>query len=199
MSINMPSLFIHHRREKLLNAIAYFVGNTKYCHTLKLFKLLNFLDFEHYRQTGRSVTGLSYKAYPNGPVPPELYNDIKQESEEKTSALGVKETFDEMNEVLKREFTVKNDFDKTYFTPRELEIMDRLVFFFAEVKSDVMSAYSHDPKLPWGKIYRKGEGEGCAIPYKLALQAEPIVQSEPTIEEEEIQMLDEVFQGMELR
>ncbi|WP_423905919.1 hypothetical protein [Candidatus Spongiihabitans sp.] len=40
-----------------MNAIAYFSRNTKYCYTIKLFKLLYFLDFEHYRQTGSSVAG----------------------------------------------------------------------------------------------------------------------------------------------
>ena len=51
-------MFVSRQREKLLNAIVFFVTRTKNCNTIKLFKLLNFLDFEHYRQTGESVTGL---------------------------------------------------------------------------------------------------------------------------------------------
>ena len=225
----MSSLFIHHRREKLLNAIAYFVGNTKYCHTLKLFKLLNFLDFEHYRQTGRSVTGLSYHAFSSDPLARALYDEIKEETEDEIPAWGVKKTlvgikiFDGITEVLIHEFTTNNDFDETYFTPRELEIMGRLVLFYGdEVKADFTPIYSH-PEPQWAKAWpmdftyadilampdrlgyllainprTKGGGDST-IPYELALQAEPIVQSEPTIEEEDIQMLDEVFQGMELR
>ncbi len=196
----MTTLFVNHRREKLLNAIAYFTRNTRRCHTLKLFKLLNFLDFEHYRQTGRSVTGLSYQAFPKGPVPGELLNEIRQKSGKETSDLMVRETFDDMSgEVLRRDFGVPKDFDESYFTPRELEIMERLVLFFDEAGSNDMSAYSHDPKLPWKKIYGKGEGTGCTIPYELALEATPVVHDEPTIEKEEMLMLKDVFQGTGLR
>jgi len=35
----------------------------------KLFKLLYLLDFHHFRETGRSVTGLEYRAWKHGPVP----------------------------------------------------------------------------------------------------------------------------------
>ena len=161
---------------------------------------MNFLDFEHYRQTGRSVTGLDYHAFAMGPVPVKLYGEIQQGSEEKAAVIGVRETFDDLSEILvKREFTTKTDFDENYFTPRELEIMERLVFFFKDINSDVMSAYSHSPKLPWKKIYGKGDGKGRLIPYALALQSEPIVNDEPTIEKDEMYMLDEIFEGTGLR
>lgn len=196
----MTTLFVNRRREKLLNAIAYFTRNTRRCHTLKLFKLLNFLDFEHYRQTGRSVTGLSYQALPKGPVPGELLNEIQQKSGKETSDLMVKETFDDVSgEVIRRDFEVLKDFDETYFTPRELKIMERLVFIFGEAGSDDMIVHSHDPKLPWKKIYGKGEGNGCSIPYELALEATPVVNDEPAIAEEDALMLKEVFQGTGLR
>ena len=55
-------MFVSRDREKLLNAIIYFLRETKHCHTLKLFKLLNFADFEHFRQKGRTITGLEYRA-----------------------------------------------------------------------------------------------------------------------------------------
>jgi uncharacterized phage-associated protein len=58
---------IDRQREKL--AAAFFAANTKYCGVTKLCKLLYFLDFIHYRQTGRTVTGLEYRAWPKGPVP----------------------------------------------------------------------------------------------------------------------------------
>ena len=48
-------MIVTREREKLLNAMVFFCQKTKHCHTLKLFKLLNFLDFEHYRQAGRTV------------------------------------------------------------------------------------------------------------------------------------------------
>ena len=69
-------MFVSHHRGKLLNAIVYFIANTRRCHTLKLFKLLYFLDFEHFRQTGQSVTGLRYVAWPKGPAPDDLWHEL---------------------------------------------------------------------------------------------------------------------------
>ena len=54
-----------YHREKLINAIIYFAQNTKYCGKIKLFKLLYFLDFWHFKQTGKSVTGLDSQAAKN--------------------------------------------------------------------------------------------------------------------------------------
>ncbi len=187
-------MFINHHREKLEGAIAYFVGNTDYCYTLKLFKLLNFLDFEHYRQTGRSVTGLDYYAFELGPVPTKLYSQIQSVDAEKVAGLEVGETPDDLsNTLVMRKFKVKADFDETYFTPRELEIMERLVFFFKDTKSDITTQYSHAPNLPWKKIYGRGEGQGNIIPYGLALQSDSIVKEEPTIDEEERLILEHAF------
>src|SRR5450759_3821025 len=73
----VDAMFVSHDREKLINAIIYFVRGTNHCHTLKLFKLLNFADFEHFRQTGRTIFGIDYHALPMGPVPNDLYDEIK--------------------------------------------------------------------------------------------------------------------------
>ena len=45
------------------------------CGKIKLFKLLYLLDFEHFRQTGKSATGLEYQAWKFGPVPIELMEE----------------------------------------------------------------------------------------------------------------------------
>jgi hypothetical protein len=71
-------MFVSRDREKLLNALLYFLRETNHCHTLELFKLLNFSDFEHFRQTGRTIFGLRYRALPKGPVPTELFDEIKR-------------------------------------------------------------------------------------------------------------------------
>src|SRR5471030_2891987 len=69
-------MLIDRSREKLINAIIYFADNTNSCGKTKLFKLLYFLDFEHFYQTGRSVTGMEYFAWRMGPVPVALYDEI---------------------------------------------------------------------------------------------------------------------------
>jgi uncharacterized phage-associated protein len=70
-------MIIDHSREKLLNLIAYFVKHTKNCKKTKLFKLLYYADFRHFKETGRSITGLKYFAWQWGPVPKELYAEME--------------------------------------------------------------------------------------------------------------------------
>lgn len=64
-------------RQKLIEAIVFFTQSTKWCGSIKLFKLLFFLDMLNFRETGRSVTGLQYTAWPMGPVPISLFEELK--------------------------------------------------------------------------------------------------------------------------
>ena len=52
-------MIIDHHREKLIDAIIYFVLNTKYCGKTKLFKLLYFLDFDRVNHRGARYQILS--------------------------------------------------------------------------------------------------------------------------------------------
>ena len=68
-------MLISRNRQKIINAIVYFAANTQNCGKVKLFKLLYLLDFAHFRETGRSVTGLDYHAWKMGPVPFDLMQE----------------------------------------------------------------------------------------------------------------------------
>ncbi len=181
-------MFVSYEREKLLNAIIFFVERTKFCNTIKLFKLLNFLDFEHYRQTGKSVTGLHYEAWEQGPVPRELWNEIHRPADDFQKRITVSVTRDELTDVpTRRDFLIKNNFDQKYYTKRELEIMDMLVFYFAELTAKQMSKYSHSKTMPWHKVYNVQGLKSGPIPYELTLESEPIIKKMPTIEKDEFE------------
>ena len=77
-------MIINHNKEKLINSIIYFLQNTENCKKTKLVKLLYFLDFTHFKDTGRSVTGLSYKAFPLGPYPEKLGKKIDKKNFEES-------------------------------------------------------------------------------------------------------------------
>lgn len=191
-------MFVSHRRDKLLNAIIYFAQNTKHCHTLKLFKLLNFLDFEHYRQTGRTVTGQRYVAWKQGPAPNALWHEMEKGGRpdfQKAIAL-VKHKDDVTEKVLRRELKPKAAFDTKFFTKRELAIMDRLAFFFSEIKAEDMSSFSHQQGLPWRKVFGEGEGEGKEISEELALESDPIIKDAPTIDKDELAYRKELLSGV---
>lgn len=187
-------MFDVHQREKLLNAIIFFVRETRRCHTLKLFKLLNFLDFEHYRLTGVGVTGLSYKAWPQGPAPAELWHELPNPAPDLRRAIAVLPITDDItNEILRRDIKAKAAFDQDYFSRRELEIMRQLAEIFMEADGATMSAFSHSKNLPWNKVYGKGEGKGRVIPYELARTSEPILQTLETLPESDHQYRKHVF------
>ena len=46
----------------------------------KLFKLLYYLDFIHFKKYGFSVIGYSYIAMPYGPVPKELFEQLRTDN-----------------------------------------------------------------------------------------------------------------------
>ena len=78
-------------RQRLINAVVFFAKNTNYCGKIKLFKLLYLLDFEHFRQTGKSVTGFSYQAWKFGPVPIDLMAEWEQMEPDLASVVHIVE------------------------------------------------------------------------------------------------------------
>lgn len=163
------------QREKLLNAIIFFVENTRRCHGTKLFKLLNFFDFTIYRETGRSPTGLDYFAWPMGPVPKKLYEELTAPEADMGAALtitrgGADPDFPSARMLLLRP---RREFDENCFTPRELKAMQRLAEVYLEATADQMSEVSHLPGQPWHQVYEVERKHQERIPYTLALDSKP--------------------------
>lgn len=184
-------MFINQERDKLENAAIFFVKKTKHCYTLKLLKLLNFLDVEHFRQAGRLVTGLEYVAWEKGPVALSVWHELK------TGSLGgslkaIPEVDPITKKILRRKLLAQKQFNSKIFTKRELAIMERLVEYFASTRSEDMSEFSHIRGLPWHKVYRDGQGNGLVIPPELAFDAEALVADKPTIAREEFDYLKAV-------
>lgn len=157
-------MLINHNREKLFNAIIYFVSNTKYCGKTKLFKLLYYLDFLHFKETGISVTGLKYYTWPKGPVPRDLANEMPKPSHEFSTYLTC-------NDPGNGDFVVirpKKYFDDTYFSKRELRLLKEIAYIFNEAKAETMVESTHLPNHPWDKT-KKDKGMNIEIDYMLAL------------------------------
>lgn len=150
-----------YNQEKLVNLIIYFVKNTKHCGITKLCKLLYFADFRHFRETGTSITGMTYMAWRHGPVPASFHKEIKYHPEK----------FKNFFSVVQAEKTIKitplKDFDDQYFTDREIRILEEMVFFFKNCKSNDMVDSSHQLDYPWKKTVEK-KREGESIDYELA-------------------------------
>jgi uncharacterized phage-associated protein len=156
-----------HEREKLINATVFFATHTKCCEKIKLIKLLYLLDFEHFRQTGRSVTGLEYRAWKLGPVPPALFAEWEELDTDFAEAIDIvpEKVFD----YERYRVVAKRDFDDSYFSRRELRLMEQLAVRFGEELSRPMINFTHAELGPWAKIWDNGRGDQERIPYTLAI------------------------------
>ncbi|AZS78580.1 DUF4065 domain-containing protein [Achromobacter spanius] len=156
-------------RNRLINAIIYFARNVNACGKIKLFKLLYLLDFEHFKQTGKSVTGLDYQAWKFGPVPVALMEEWEVPREDIRRALDVIPV--KVIDYCREEVRVKDgvEFDDEDFSPRELRIMADLVARFGSAYSERMIDVTHAQNEAWDRVWRDGQGAFDTIPYELAI------------------------------
>jgi uncharacterized phage-associated protein len=160
-------MLISRNRQKLIQAAVYFASNTQGCGKVKLFKLLYLLDFAHFRQTGRSVTGLDYVAWKLGPVPVELAQEWDQLEPDMAAAFDInpEKVIDHVRDLV----VPKVRFDDSLFTRRELELMQRIANEHAKDLSKPMVNVTHEERGPWATIWDNGRGFNDRIPYALGI------------------------------
>lgn len=150
-------------REKIINSIIYFVKNTKYCGKTKLLKLLYFLDFMHFKQTGKPVTNLDYYAWEMGPVPKDLYEELTNAIEpDMEKAINIRDIDTFTN------ISPKKEFNEDYFSNRELKLLENIAFIFKDAKAEDMVESTHLENEPWDKTLKE-KGENSYIDYLLSI------------------------------
>jgi uncharacterized phage-associated protein len=156
-------------RARKKNAILYFASNTRACGKVKLFKLLYLLDFEHFRQTGRSVTGYEYEAWKFGPVPAELMEEWEALEDDLREYVTIKpeQVIDYFRETVVP--VPRAEFDDSDFTPRQLQLMEALVERYRDTLSERMIDVTHAQNGAWDRVWAGGDGRQQPIPYALAL------------------------------
>lgn len=165
-------MLIDHDREKLINAIIYFANNTRHLGKVKLYKLLYLLDFEHYRDVGRPVTGLEYFAWPKGPVPVALHNEVEAPASDLSEKVAI-EPFNWSGGVGLK-ITPLVEFDPSHFTKRELKLLDRLSDEFEATLAKDMIERTHLENEPWHKVFHTQGRPQQSIPYDLAARAQEV-------------------------
>lgn len=165
-------MLIDRSREKLINAILYFVENTRNCGKTKLFKLLYLLDFEHYRQIGRSVTGLTYHAWEKGPVPPALDEEIEEPKEDLRERIDITcNPRGYQNTYPTWEIVSKGTLVADYFSQRELGIMEELAKLYRNTTANALIDITHKMP-PWKRTWEEEGRYFGEISYDLALSGE---------------------------
>jgi uncharacterized phage-associated protein len=160
-------MLISTARQKLINAIVFFAANTRYCGKVKLFKLLYLLDFAHFRETGRSVTGVEYLAWKMGPVPLELMQEWDQLEPDLAAAIDIQ--LERVIDFTRERAVPKAAFDDSPFTKRELRLMEELAARFRDDFTQPLVNITHAERGPWDKIWDDGRGNNARIPYSLAV------------------------------
>ena len=158
-------MIIDKKREKLLNAIIYFVDHTKYCQKTKLFKLLYLLDFEHFKETGKSVTGLEYYAWPMGPVPKELFIELNSPQDDLIEKIHLEK--DELDNGLY--ISSLAQFNEKLFSKREMRLFNKISIENDLKYSKEMVRLTHDSNGPWDLTYNKMSAKNAKIEYELIL------------------------------
>jgi len=170
-----------YQRERLINSIVYFAKNTNYCGKTKLMKLLFYFDFYHFKKTGKTVTGLEYHAWPKGPVPKLLFEELsnmKPDMEKEIAIIQI-ERFQKIQ--------AKKKFNSDNFTPHQLKLLEEIAFIFKEAKAEDMTEVTHLPNQPWHKTLTQ-KGKLAKIDYLLALDG----TKDCLCEEDAIEIMNEV-------
>jgi uncharacterized phage-associated protein len=164
-------------RKKLLNAVLFFASNTKRVNLGKLSKLLYFLDFIHFNQTGYPSIGLKYYTFEMGPVPRDFWLEIRNADvpEDFKGKIGlIRRTDDFAPNYKEVEIRALEKPDLSVFTPREIKILNDLAFVYKEATASDMSEVTHLPKRPWD-ITIRGKGKNQPIDYLVSIGKESAV------------------------
>ncbi len=163
----------------------YFALNTnkKKIGKLKMSKLLFALDFEHFKNTGRSVTGIKYYAYPLGPYPKnelEKIND-KEMPPDLSHFMSILPMYEEDGEEKGYLFKTKHGTkpNLSLFSNRELKIMQWLAEVFYDASGEQMKNWSHQRGTPWQRVWQIENRPFEEIAYTYAVDdSSPITKDE---------------------
>jgi uncharacterized phage-associated protein len=172
------------QREKIYEALAFFAGHVRYAGTIKLFKLLYYLDLMHFRRTGKTVTGLAYDAWPMGPVPSQLDAEFRNQNSDLHAHFDIKSyrkvedyeiptinhTDDQVRQVSSKSYHVpgeiksKSPYTHWFLTKREMQIAEQLAEIFFSATAEMMTDVSHNKFGPWRKALQKGKIQNIPKP-----------------------------------
>lgn len=147
--------------EKYRNAILYFAHHVRQVGRTKLWKLLYYLDFDHYERYGTSVTGAQYWRWDNGPVPSTGLAMTRQMQVDGDIDIVPQPTGFQNSLLL---VVPLHPFDRSVFTDTEWEMLQAVARKWKFHTARDMSNATHGER-PW----QEAEPNGF-LDYKLAAQ-----------------------------
>ncbi|MFO7971693.1 MAG: Panacea domain-containing protein [Desulfobacterales bacterium] len=162
-------------------------------------KLLYFLDFKHFTQTGKSVTGQNYYAWDFGPVPSAVWKELESGMKEDLKAAvaeerrGIKEGDVEGDYYL---YKAKRNFSDDFFSSREMNLLEETAEIFKEATTKQMVDATHLIDTPWNSVWKGGSGKGKHIDYMLSFKCDNLgglSEGEAQLRKNEIEEINRVF------
>lgn len=123
--MNLAMMNFHVDKDKVLEALVYVIDQAGELTPFFAGKILYFADVDHLRKFGRPITGDSYYALENGPVPTFAYDILKGGVAEptKSSAMGALSHQKRKHPT----FSVKRKADLSFFSKTDLECLDHAI------------------------------------------------------------------------
>jgi len=109
----------------------------------KLNKLLFYIDFLHYKNTGFSMTGLTYRANPYGPTPSD-YDLLYSKLEKEEKVVKIEKSYD--NGIIGEIIQGINKNIEYKFSEKENEIINCIISKFKNYTATQIKEYSHKEK-----------------------------------------------------
>jgi uncharacterized phage-associated protein len=176
-------MLVDHAQERLIQSVVYFAHTTRKLGKTKLYKLLYFLDFQHFRDTGHPVTDLTYYAWKMGPVPKTLHEQI---GDGRAHEIFRTKVAFEQKRIGDREMLTVNAlsaFDATHFTRRQLRMLDELSAKYRDSDAAEMIEQTHLENLPWHQIWEVEKRKQAEIPYMLAARRQEVAEIRAAVED----------------
>lgn len=169
----MPTL-TRAEQERLHQAIVFFASRVQALGKIKLFKLLYLFDFEHFKQTGKSVTGLDYQAWKLGPVPVELMDEWEELGPDLARLVHIQ--IEQVIDYRRQAVKVNEDvtFDPDPFSPRQMRILQSLADQYRHDLSAPMVDVTQAQNGAWARTWRGGDGRYERIRYELAISDDQV-------------------------
>ncbi len=142
----LPNQYSGYRKPnliKLANVIAFF-SECMELYKTKLNKLLFYTDFGYYKRNAFSMTGLTYRAVPLGPVPAQFDNLFNKLSEDDLITISQELIMgtDNYGDLIKSNIS----FNASFFDPEELKVLEDVAIKFKGFYARQMVDLSHQEK-----------------------------------------------------
>lgn len=150
-------------KEKYEQAILYLLNspaNNALLGKVKLFKLLYYIDFDHYQEFREPITGDVYRKLPFGPVPDNANGMLSQMVSSELIQISSRE-IGEYRQFIFTPLEPPPDLTKT-FTSTEIAVLQGVIEKWANRSTNDIVAATHS-EAPW-----RAANMGEEIPYALA-------------------------------